>query len=224
MALPRHLRRLQIASAILLALLVSIFYYFQVQVKKREAKTAENLPRYGAVGDFTLADSTGKPFNASALAGKIWVAQFFFTDCGGPCPAVTAKLIELQGMLGDARDVRLVGISIDPDNDTPAKLRDYLALHHADPARWILLTGNGLSTPGASEAAIHDLVATRFLIGYQKNTAADATAATRVVHSTKIALIDATGTVRGYYEGLDDETPKQLLSDIASLMREEKLH
>ncbi|HEY8967281.1 MAG TPA: SCO family protein [Candidatus Methylacidiphilales bacterium] len=210
---------LRIATVGLL-LALAFLLYLRWDLKKKAAADAaagqvQALPRFGEVGDFSLVGSDGKPFSSAALKGKVWVAQFFFTDCGGPCPAITTNLVQLQGMLGDARDVRIVAVSIDPENDTPAKLRDYAALHHADPSRWIFLTG--------PEPEVHDLVMKRLLLGYQKNTEPGATAATRMVHSTKVVLVDATGTVRAYYDGLDADLAQQILPGVASLMREAHL-
>ncbi|SDT95960.1 protein SCO1/2 [Verrucomicrobium sp. GAS474] len=216
---PALLRNIRLASVVLLFVL-AVLWYFRVQVEKQQAAAGTPLPKLGHIDPFTLTGADSQPFDSAALKGKIWAAQFFFTDCGGPCPAVTQNLIQLQGMLGNAQNVKIVALSIDPENDTPEKLRAYAALHHADPARWIFLTASGL--PDA-EALTHEIVMKRLLIGFQKNTEPGATAATRMIHSTKVVLVDGAGSVRGYYEGLDEETPAKLLADVAALMREEKI-
>jgi len=203
-----------------LVILLGVLLYYQTHLSHPFGQKGPRLPKFSSVGSFALTDSAGKPFSSDALAGKIWVAQFFFTDCGGPCPSVTAKLIELQGMLGDAQNVRIVAISIDPENDTPKKLRAYATVHHADPDRWIFLTAHALA---GGPAVIHDLVIGRFFVGFQPNTAPGTTSGSRIVHSTKVALVDATGKIRAYHDGLDEETPKLLLTDIATLMQEEKI-
>ncbi len=175
---------------------------------------AAPLPQLVVLPPFSLTDQDGKTVASKDLAGKIWVAQFFFTECPGPCPAVSRQLAAVQGMIDQIPfgAVKLVSISIDPADDTPAKLRAYAARVGADPRRWRFLTG--------SEAAIQDLVRKGFLIAFQKN-APDLQASQGIfVHSTKVALVDRTGAVRAYYEGTDVETPQKIVADIGSLLRE----
>ena len=172
------------------------------------------LPQLAHVEPFTLTDAEGRTVTEKDFAGRIWVAQFFFASCPGPCPAVSRQLAILQNMLLKASDVRLVSISIDED-DTPAVLQAYAKSVGADPQRWAFLTG----TP----AMVQKLVTQNFMIGFQKNPQELQATQGRFVHSTKVALIDAHGTVRGYYDGLDIETPQRLLSAISLLMKEENL-
>jgi len=186
--------------------------YRSFRAAERRVATAEALPRIAPIGAFQLIDQDGKPFTDRDLAGKIWVAQFFFAQCPGPCPAVSHQLAVLQPMLAQTSDVRLVSISIDPANDTPAALRAYAKDAGADTRRWIFLTG----TP----EAITQLVTGRFLIGFRENAKADQAENGRLMHSTKVALVDRTGMVRAYYDGLDLETPQHVLTDIGALERE----
>jgi protein SCO1/2 len=69
------------------------------------------------------------------------VLSFIYTTCTTICPLTSATLSELQRKLGDARDsVHLVSISIDPEQDTPARLRDYAKKFGAGP-EWQHYTG-----------------------------------------------------------------------------------
>ena len=68
--------------------------------------------------------------------------QFIFTTCPGVCPVLSAIFSATQQALGDdLQDVRLVSISIDPEHDTPARLRSYAEQFRAAP-QWRLLTGS----------------------------------------------------------------------------------
>ncbi|MDE1170525.1 MAG: SCO family protein [Verrucomicrobium sp.] len=173
-------------------------------------KEEEPLPRYAQIHPFSFVDQDGRPFTEKDLLGKVWVAQFFFTSCPGPCPAVSHQISQLQDMLSGVPEFRLVSIAIDPENDTPAALREYAARMGAQPGRWIFLTG----TP----EGLAQLVRQDFMIGFQKNP--DPSQG-RYLHSTKVALVDPQGVVRGYYEGLDMEAPQRILSDIGRLLREQ---
>src|SRR5260370_12349444 len=95
---------------------------------------------YGAVPSFQLVNQNGQPFGSAQLAGKIWIADFIYTTCPGPCPMISSRMSELQKPL-EKTDVHLVSFSVDPEKDTPQVLRGYADKLQADPARWDFLTG-----------------------------------------------------------------------------------
>jgi cytochrome oxidase Cu insertion factor (SCO1/SenC/PrrC family) len=97
---------------------------------------------YGSVPDFTLIDQRGRPFRKTDLAGKIWIANFIFTNCPDECPLMTAELAKLEADLADVLELRLVSITVDPQHDTPPILSQYAARFQADPERWFFLTGD----------------------------------------------------------------------------------
>ena len=67
--------------------------------------------------------------------------NFIFTTCTAICPAMSSTFAQVQHQLGDDRDrVRLVSISIDPEQDTPARMADYARRFRAD-RQWSMLTG-----------------------------------------------------------------------------------
>jgi protein SCO1/2 len=81
-------------------------------------------------------------FYDDVLKGKISIISFIYTSCRDICPVVTARLSQLEEKLGDAvgRDYFFVSISIDPTNDTPAKLKEYGKAFGVGPS-WLFLTG-----------------------------------------------------------------------------------
>src|ERR1700683_4634501 len=85
------------------------------------------LPSYSTVPDFTLTDQTGAAFNGTQLHGLIWVADFIYTTCPGPCPRRSSQMHEVQTSLSGIEGVRLVSFTIDPENDTPPVLAAYAA-------------------------------------------------------------------------------------------------
>jgi len=96
------------------------------------------------VPDVVLRDQEGRRVNlAKALADpKPVVLSFIFTSCTTICPVLTATMAQTQQSLGpDASDVRMLSISIDPDYDTPARLRQYAQRFHAGEG-WEFLTGD----------------------------------------------------------------------------------
>ncbi len=94
--------------------------------------------------DVELVDQEGRTrrLYSDLLQGKTVVAAAFFTACTGSCPVVAEKLAALQDWLGErlGRDVVLLSFSVDPQTDTPARLKQYAAKLGARPG-WFFLTG-----------------------------------------------------------------------------------
>ena len=151
---------------------------------------------------FSLEDQDGRPFTNETLAGKVWVGDFVFTRCSGPCPMISGKMSRVQTKLAGT-PVRLVTFSVDPDYDTPAVLKEYGKQWSADYSRWTFLTGR--------EKAIQNL-ARVLLIGVQP-----AIGDQPIIHSTHFILVDGQGNVYGPYNGEDDEGWRHLAADARSL-------
>ncbi len=161
---------------------------------------AAKLDDYGVVPHFALTDSQGRPFDSNALKGKVWIVDFIYTNCPGPCPRMTSQMHKLAGQLKDDNGIRLVSISVDPQRDTPPVLDAY-AHHFGGPTpNWVLLTGP-LST-------IDSLAVSTFHIGTVRN---------RLTHSTRFMLIDKNGHLRGYYSTFDPVDFEKLQADAEAL-------
>lgn len=171
----------------------------------RAPTLSKGLPAYGRVGDFALTEAAGKPVTLADLHGKVWVASFIFTSCAGSCPIMTHHLAKAQSDLPVRDDFKLVSVSVDPERDTPAVLAQYAAKNGADRTRWLFLTGD--------KTQIHRLSRETFKL------AVDDTGTT-VDHSSKFVLVDRNGMIRGYYDGLDVETLKQLERDVERVLAE----
>lgn len=94
------------------------------------------------VPDFTMTGQDGKPFKLSDLRGKVIVLTFIYTRCPMPdfCPLMDRKFSELAQSLGAfpkrARDIRLISLSFDPENDTPEILSKHAKVRGATPPLW----------------------------------------------------------------------------------------
>jgi protein SCO1/2 len=95
-----------------------------------------------AVPDVQLRDTEGARVALRAsLADKPVILNFIFTTCDTTCPVTSQTFSQVQEGLGSARSmVRMVSISIDPEQDTPAALKAYAAKFGAGP-QWQMLTG-----------------------------------------------------------------------------------
>lgn len=171
------------------------------------------------IEEFELTERSGKKVRNADLRGKVWIASFVFTRCTGTCKQITATMERLQGELANEKDVRLVTFTVDPAHDDPAELHKYAERHHADKSRWLFLTGE--------EKEIHRLLKESFKVPVarsEKGKPGD-----EYDHSTRLVVVDRQGNVRGYYQGIADESSsgdgvegelKKLKEKVAALLRE----
>jgi len=167
-----------------------------------------NVSSYGVVPTFQLTNQNGQSFGAAQLSGKIWIADFIYTTCPGPCPMISSRMSELQKPLGKT-DVHLVSFSVDPEKDTPAVLRGYAEKLQAEPGRWDFLTGPKSEIYKLS----HD--------GFKLAVSDGSDALGLPVHSTRMVLVDRHGQIRGYYDATEPEAITKLLADTNHLLREQ---
>jgi cytochrome oxidase Cu insertion factor (SCO1/SenC/PrrC family) len=158
--------------------------------------------------DFSLTAVTvdgTSPFDLRTMRGRVWIADFIFTRCGGPCPMLTANMAGLQKRL--PKEIGLLSFTVDPDHDSPEVLTVYARKFGADPQRWFFLTGE--------KPELVRLIRDGFLLPIVENAAAKP--GERVTHSTKMALIDAQGRLLGWYDGDDQESLDKLSADAKKL-------
>ncbi len=161
-----------------------------------------------ALPDFSLTAVTvdgTSPFDARALRGRVWIADFVYTRCAGPCPLLTANMQGLQKRL--PKSIGLLSFTVDPDHDSPEVLNVYARQFKADPQRWFFLTGE--------KADLIRLVRDGFLLPVVENAAAQE--GEKIAHSTKFVLIDADARVRGWYDGDDAAALEKLEADAKKL-------
>ncbi|PYJ10039.1 MAG: hypothetical protein DMF06_07910 [Verrucomicrobia bacterium] len=183
----------------------ALFWLRQVQVDHLSNRA---LPSLGMVPKFELTNQDAQPFGSEQLDGKIWIADFIFTSCPGPCPIISTRMSELQRPL-EKTDVHLVSFTVDPEKDTPEVLREYAEKLHVQPKRWDFLTG--------PRDTIHSLSRDGFKLGLSDGTEEDG----GPVHTTRFVLVDRHGTIRGYYDATAADAVTKLLADANHLFREQ---
>jgi protein SCO1/2 len=161
------------------------------------------LPVMGQVPDFQLTSQTGQPFDGKSLDGHVWVADFIYTTCDGPCPMMSSQMHRVQISTAGMPDVKLVSFTVDPQHDTPPVLAKYSTHFQPDPDRWFFLTGD--------RERLNDLG----LKGFKLNGVDGS-----MTHSTRFVLVDQKRQIRGYYLTSQDVFMPQLVHDIRQLESE----
>lgn len=161
----------------------------------------DGLPGYGNVSRFALTDQSGQAFASEALDGKVWVANFIFTNCAGPCPRMSTDMSRLASAFAADPRVHFVSFTVDPDRDTPPVLAAY-ARRYAGGERWHLLTGE--------RATLHRLKRSDFQLGDVAPGALE--------HTTRFALVDQKGRIRGYYRSDEPGFIEKITADLRRLL------
>lgn len=167
-------------------------------------------PVLGELPAFRLVAHDGRPFTRDSEHGKAFVADFIFTTCPGICPAMTARLAQLQPRLPEG--VGIASFTVDPGHDTPEVLARYAADFKAGPA-WRFVTGErdalySLAVDGFKLAAME-------VPPEQRQAGGDGP----FLHSSRFVLVDGQARIRGYYDSEDRAALDQLVSDAMQVAR-----
>ena len=195
-------------GALTLLILGIVVLFVRQQWRGAERRGFATLDRFNTIPDFELVERTGQPFRSAE-------SLFFFTTCPGPCLEMNARMAQVQEAIRRRNDqVRLVSFSVYPEQDTPATLRRYAERFQARPDVWFFLTGD--------KPTIYDLAHKNFMLGVtDATTGEEKLREGEFVHSTKLALVDRRGVVRGYFDSTSPEAFQRLLTAIGDVLREQ---
>jgi protein SCO1/2 len=188
--------------AIPILTLALLLWLRQLEVNALRQRTVSS---YGSVPEFTLINQDGKNFGSGELRGKIWIADFIYTTCPGPCPMISSRMSELQQPL-EKSDVHLVSFTVDPAKDTPQVLQTYAERLRAEPGRWDFLTG--------AQSTIYNLSRNGFKLAVGEGKGVP-------IHSTRMILVDRHGAIRCYYDAAEADAVTKLVADTTHLLREQ---
>jgi protein SCO1/2 len=161
------------------------------------------LAVFSQIPPFQLTAQTSETFDSRELDGHIWVANFIFTSCPGPCPMMSHQMYVIQQATATKPAVKLVSFTVDPAHDTPEVLASYARHFKADPSRWTFLTGD--------MTRLNDLGLNAFKLNKVDGN---------LDHSTRFVLIDGRRQVRGFYLSSEEGFPDNLLHDVQRLQSE----
>ncbi|HYI08907.1 MAG TPA: SCO family protein [Thermoanaerobaculia bacterium] len=166
-----------------------------------------DLPKLFPVPDAQLVDETGRTVSLGAMKGSVTVYDFIFTHCTGTCPIMTNNMRALTPKIAKDAPVRFVSISVDPARDTPEVLAAYAKSVRNDP-RWTFLTGN------------RDDIVKLSVQGFKLSAGAPMPGGEALLHSSKFAVADKEGVIRGYYDATDGTVPEQVARVVEVLLEE----
>jgi cytochrome oxidase Cu insertion factor (SCO1/SenC/PrrC family) len=174
----------------------------------RAGASAHKPDKARRLAPFALTDRTGRTVTLADVRGKILVANFVFSGCSLSCRAVNNRMEEIQRLVGEAPDVRLFSVTVDPRSDTPAVLARFADSFHADTNRWLFLTGE--------KDAVYELLEQSFL---PRSRELEGQIPGGFVGTDRIMLVDADGNVCASFDGLRPGAPEAVAAEIQNLRK-----
>jgi len=168
------------------------------------------LPVLGSVHPFAFTNQQGKRITEKDVAGKVFVAEYFFTTCKGICPKMNSNIKKIYADFAGESDFRILSHTVDPETDSVARMKKYADSLGADPAKWWFLTG--------SKDSLYRMARGSYLLDDPKNNAENINE--QFIHTQFVALVDKQGLVRKIYDCLKNDELDELEKDIQGLLKE----
>lgn len=181
---------------------ILVFVIISSVIIRQADKSRSELMVYGKIPTFEFTERTGKPFGSDNMLGSICIVDFIFTNCPSACPIMADKMVELYQLYDHSDKVKFVSITVDPNRDTLETLQNYAKLHGVNDYRWLFLRAPIEDVVELSEKGFF-LPAENLPMG----------------HSSKFALVDHEGNIRGYYNALEQALIELLKTHVKALAK-----
>ena len=170
--------------------------------------TVQHVKRFHKIKDFSLVNQNGEKVTNEDYRDKIYIADFFFTNCQGICPIMKENMIILQDEYKDDDQVYLLSHTVTPEIDTKEVLKKYSLEKGVIDSKWNLVTGD--------KKQIYNLARKSYLVAED----IEESELFEMIHTENFVLVDPERRIRGFYDGTDQESMNALIYDIKVLKKE----
>ena len=202
------MRRKTIFFIVFFFLLVIGFYYTMSQLIPGFGKS--RLPPIGRVLPFAFTNQDGKKVTEQDVAGKVFVAEYFFTTCKSWCPIMHANMRIVYDRFKNEKDFLILSHTSDPATDSAATLKRYADSMNVDTDKWIFLTG--------TKDSLYRQARHSYKIDDPNNN--PLSNEVDFLHSQFFSLVDKKGNVRSIYEGNERKDVEKMINEIEVLLKE----
>ena len=168
------------------------------------------LEPIGRVSPFSFTNQDGKKVTEKDVAGKIFVAEYFFTTCKSICPIMNANMKIVYERFKNEKDFLILSHTSDPATDSAARLKKYADSMNVDTEKWIFLTG--------TKDSLYRQARHSYKIDDPNNNPLDNEV--DFLHSQFFSLVDKKGNVRNIYEGNERKDVERMINEIEVLLKE----
>jgi protein SCO1/2 len=170
----------------------------------------KRLPVLSDVQPFSFVNQQGKIISNKDVAGKVYVAEYFFTTCKGICPKMNHNLKEIYEEYKNEPNFLILSHTVDPETDSVQRMKRYSDSLGVDPKNWWFLTGR--------KDSLYYTARISYLLDDPKNN--NTNLEQQFIHTQFFAVVDKNGQVRKIYDGLKKEELNALKGDIKVLLNE----
>ena len=154
-----------------------------------------------------MHDQNGKPVSLKTFDGKVFVADFFYTNCPTVCNTMNGYVDSLARNYAKNNTINFVSITVDPERDSVGTLLNYSKKFADHNPKWLFLTGD--------TATIYPLARKGFLVNAVDEGKGS------FIYDDRMILIDSHKRIRGYYHGASFADVARLNDEIKVLISEE---
>lgn len=189
-------------------LLFAAFYFTLGKIipgfgKKQVTTISEVLP-------FSFTDQDGKKITNKDVAGKVYVAEYFFTTCRGICPKMNNNMRKVYERFKNEKDFLILSHTCNPEVDSVPRLKHYADSMGVSTDKWIFLTGR--------KDSLYYQARLSYDIDDPKNNLKNID--DDFLHTQFWALVNKKGEVKKIYDGLKQSEVNQLISDIDEMLKQ----
>jgi protein SCO1 len=183
------------------AVLVFVFY-FAIRASLVRKDTIS------VVRSFSFTNQSGQTFTNKDTEGKVYVAEFFFTNCEAICPKMNNNLRKVYDNLRDEKDFMILSFTCDPARDSVAQLKKYADSMAVNTNKWVFLTGR--------KDSLYNLARVSYTIDDPANNLRNIN--DDFLHTQFWALVDQKGEVKNIYDGLKESEVEKMIKQIKKLL------
>jgi len=184
------------------------FYFVLTQVIPGFGQKTMQTGSY--VRPFSLTNQDSMQVTEKDVAGKVYVAEYFFTTCKGICPDMNNNMKLVYEAFKNEPDFLILSHTSDPETDTPQQLKKYADSMGVNTNKWIFLTGR--------KDSLYNIARVSYMIDDPQNNLKSID--DQFIHSQFWALVDRNGNViREAYDGLKKAEVEKLIKDARRLLK-----
>ncbi len=171
----------------------------------------KSVPPVSYVRPFSFLKEDGRRVTEKDIAGKVYVAEYFFTSCKGICPKMNNNMRTVYEAMKDEPDFLILSHTCDPETDSVPQMKKYADSMQVDTRRWWFLTGR--------KDSLYNTARISYTIDDPANNLKSLD--DDFLHTQFWALVDQKGDVRKIYDGLKNSEVKALIRDAKKLLKKE---
>jgi protein SCO1 len=168
------------------------------------------MPVLGYVQPFSFMDQDNQHVTQKEVAGKVYLAEYFFTTCKGICPKMNTNMKQVFEHFKNEKDFLILSHTVDPGTDSVGRMKRYADSLGVDQDNWRFLTGR--------KDSLYQAARVSYLLDDPKN--GNDKIEDQFIHTQFFALVDRSGRVRKIYDGLKRDELDELTKDVPRLLNE----